>query len=150
LPVTLPAATRVLPSSFLSLPLTSSLLIKFHYKRSTSKILLNICDCYLAPTISRCFKESLVSLNLSNKYDFFTFTKKLGSSFWCCYQCFACCYSLRPDASRTTIMMMAMTSSTHMMAPRLNTKPRSHSKTRIAATTKRKSSAPILKNLTYP
>jgi precorrin-6B methylase 1 len=55
-------------------------------------------------------------------------------------------YTLRPEANRTTIMMIAMTSSTHMMAPRLKkTKPRSHSTISITATTKRKSSAPIFK-----
>jgi hypothetical protein len=47
-------------------------------------------------------------------------------------------------------MMIAMTSSSHMMAPRLKTKPRSHSTTSIAATTKSKSSNPIFKSLIYP
>jgi hypothetical protein len=46
--------------------------------------------------------------------------------------------------------MTAMTSSTHIMVPRLKMKkPKSHSKTRIAATTKRKPSAHIFKNSTY-
>jgi hypothetical protein len=48
-------------------------------------------------------------------------------------------------------MMMAMTSSTHMIAPRLKkTKPSSQSMISIAATTKRKSSKPIQKtSLTF-
>jgi len=43
-------------------------------------------------------------------------------------------------------MMMAMTSSSHMMVPRLKkTNPRSHSTISITATTKSKSSNPISK-----
>jgi hypothetical protein len=63
---------------------------------------------------------------------------------------FDLCYTLRPEASRTAIMMTAMISSIHMNVPRLKkTKPRSHSTTSIAATTKSKSSNPIFKSLTY-
>ena len=88
----------------------------------------------------------------SNKYDFLIVYKKSWEAasgaacmFWLL---FGLRYILRPDASRTTIMIMAMTSSTHMMAPRLKkAKPRSHSMISITATTKRKSSAPIFKTL---
>ena len=71
----------------------------------------------------------------------------LGDDFWIFS---GVCYTLRPESNRTTITMRAMTSSSHMMAPRLKTKPSSQSMISIAATTKSKSRAPIFKNLTYP
>ena len=77
--------------------------------------------------------------------------QKVGKHLLCCLQnfwlLFGVCYTLRPVANRTTIMMMAMTSRTHMKVPKLKkTKPRSQSMISIAATTKRKSSNPISKS----
>jgi len=76
------------------------------------------------------------------------FTKKWERSFWRCLHVFGCCYILRPVSSRASIMMIAMTSSTHMMVPRLKMKkPKSHNKISITATRKENQVRPISKTL---